>query len=414
MKNSSLSFKHFFTLWLGASISIAEILAGGILSPLGFPIGMGANILGHLFGTGFLLLAGYIGFQSKLSAIASTEITFGSYGARIFSFLNLLQLIGWTSIMILSAAQSLEALSQSLWRQGESTFWILFVGVLILLWTWLGPDQGWKKVNHITVGILFLLTLFVGYILLGKINPLSLSSQASFSNILPFPIGLEIAIAMPLSWVPLIADYTRYGKTMKGAVWGSGFGYFFGSVWMYTIGLLLALTAESSDLAAMMLAAQLGFAALGIILLSALTTTFLDVYSAGINLSFLFPRFKEKHSAIFIGLVGIFLAFQFNIYQYEHFLLAIGGIFAPLFTVLFTDYFVFRRTQLQKEVKLNFAALFSWGIGMFSYYYFISTHFPWGATIPTLFVTFIAHIILGKFRLIWQNHSSTFEGGFSK
>lgn len=414
MTKPSLSFKHFFTLWLGASISIAEILAGGILSPLGFSVGMGANILGHLLGTGFLLLAAYIGFQSKLPAIASTEITFGSYGARIFSFLNLLQLIGWTSIMILSAAQSLEAISQSLWQQGESTFWILFVGSLILLWTWLGPDQGWKKVNHVTVGILFLLTLFVGYMLLDNTNFSAITSSSSLSSTLPFPVGLELAIAMPLSWVPLIADYTRYGKTAKGSVWGSGVGYFLGSVWMYTIGLLLALTAGSSDLAAMMLAAQLGLAALGIILLSALTTTFLDVYSAGINLSFLFPTFKEKHSAIFVGLLGTLLAFQFNIYQYEHFLLTIGGVFAPLFTVLFTDYFLFRRTQLQKEIKLNFAALSSWGIGMISYYFLISTHFPWGATIPTLFVTFIAHSILGRFHLIWQNHSSTFGGGFLK
>lgn len=413
MKNPSLSFKHFFTLWLGASISIAEILAGGLLSPLGISVGMSANILGHLLGTSFLLLAAYIGFQSKLPAIASTEITFGSYGARIFSFLNLLQLIGWTAIMILSAAQSLEAISHSLWQQGGITFWILFVGALILLWTWLGPDQGWKKVNHITVEILFLLTLLVGYMLISKSNSFSfLSGSSPISGALPFPIGLELAIAMPLSWVPLIADYTRYGKTAKGAVWGSGLGYFFGSVWMYAIGLLLALTAGSSDLAAMMLAAQLGLAALGIILLSALTTTFLDVYSAGINLSFLFPRFKEKHSALFVGLLGTLLAFQFNIYQYEHFLLTIGGVFAPLFTVLFTDYFVFCRTQLQKEIKLNFAALSSWGIGMLSYYYLISVHFPWGATIPTLFLTFIAHIILGKFRLTWRNHPSTFKGEF--
>ena len=136
-----LSTRHLFTLWFGAAISITEILAGGILAPLGFMRGLFAIILGHLIGTSFLILAGRIGFESKLPAIASTGLTFGSIGSRLFSFLNILQLIGWTAIMILSAAQSLEVLSQSLWKFGDQTLWVWVVGGLVFLWIWLGKNR---------------------------------------------------------------------------------------------------------------------------------------------------------------------------------------------------------------------------------------------------------------------------------
>lgn len=400
MNHPKLSFWHFFTLWLGAAISIAEILAGGLLAPLDFSAGVSAIILGHLLGIAFLLLAAYIGYQSKLPAISSTQITFGSYGSKLFSFLNLLQLIGWTAIMILSAAQSLRAISQSLWQWGDESLWTLLVGTLILLWTWLGPNKGWKKANHIIVFVLLLLTFGIAPYLFNALPEAIYKSPINSS--MSYIIGLELSIVMPLSWVPLIADYTRYGKNAKSAVWGSGFGYFFGSIWMYLIGLSLALIAGNSDLPAMMLAIQLGLSALGIILLSALTTTFLDVYSAGINLSHLIPAYKEKYATLTIGVLGTLLALKIDVYQYENFLLTIGAIFAPLFTVLFTDYFIFKRTQPQENLKLNFTALASWAIGTELYYYLIQVEFAWGATLPTLITTFIIHLILGKFSLNWQ------------
>ena len=170
---------------------------------------------------------------------------------------------------------------------------------------------------------------------------------------------------------------------------------------MYVIGLSLALIAGNSDLPAMMLALQLGVTALGIILLSALTTTFLDVYSAGINLTYLVPAYKEKYAPLTIGVLGTVLALNIDVYQYEYFLLTIGAIFAPLFTVLFTDYFLFHRTSPVENLLFNFTAMISWALGISLYYYLIQIEFPWGATLPTLIATFLIHLIIGRFSFCW-------------
>lgn len=96
-----------FALWFSAAISMAEIYTGGLLAPLGFSDGVKAIIIGHLIGGGIMLLAGAIGAESGLPAIAmSTRISFGTYGSYLFSILNILQLIGWTAVMIIAGGRA--------------------------------------------------------------------------------------------------------------------------------------------------------------------------------------------------------------------------------------------------------------------------------------------------------------------
>jgi len=101
-KDNSISMFGFFTLWFGASVSVAEILTGGLLAPIGFRAGLLTIVLGHMIGTGILVLGGIIGTEERLPSIASTGTTFGAYGTCLFSVLNVLQLLGWTAVMIIS------------------------------------------------------------------------------------------------------------------------------------------------------------------------------------------------------------------------------------------------------------------------------------------------------------------------
>jgi purine-cytosine permease-like protein len=128
---------------------------------------------------------------------------------------------------------------------------------------------------------------------------------------------------MPLSWLPLISDYTRYARSSKGGFWGSAGGYFIGSSWMYIIGLGAAIFAGNSDPSAILLAANLGIAALGIVVLSTVTTTFLDAYSAGVSFLNINPGLNEKMTAIIMAALGTIIAIVMPIEQYENFLYAI-------------------------------------------------------------------------------------------
>ncbi|MCG8641021.1 MAG: cytosine permease, partial [Desulfobacterales bacterium] len=227
-----LTFFSYLFLWFGAAISIAEIMTGGLLSPLGFKNGLQVIFIGHLIGTTILVLGGVIGYNEKLPAIQSTQISFGMYGTYLFTILNVLQLIGWTAVMIISGARSINIISKILWSFDAIHFWSILIGLLICFWIYLGMT-GFKKINIVAVSLLFLLTIVLSTVIFKEKALFTKESVGTMA----FGLGLELNVIMPLSWLPLIADYTRFSRSKKDCLWGSWIGYFIGSSWMYFIGL---------------------------------------------------------------------------------------------------------------------------------------------------------------------------------
>jgi putative hydroxymethylpyrimidine transporter CytX len=396
--NNNLTLLSFFTLWFGAAISIAEILTGGLLAPLGFKNGLAAIIIGHIIGTAILVLGGIIGTEERLPSIMSTGISFGKYGAYLFSIFNVLQLIGWTAVMIISGARSVNEITKALWSYNNIYLWSIIIGGLICLWIFFGKN-GWKKLNMIAATLLFLLTIVLSTVVFKNSELLSKGS----TNIMSFGSAIELNVIMPLSWLPLIADYTRFARRKRDGVIGSFLGYFIGSTWMYTIGLGAAIAAGNPDPGAMMLAANLGFTALGIIILSTVTTTFLDAYSAGVTFLNIFPKLNERKAALSMSIIGTIIAVIVPIEQYENFLYAIGSVFAPLFAILLTDYFIIKKNRkLQEGLLVNWGAAAVWVIGVIMYYRFVKLDFVLGATVPVMVITGLIYCLTWRSIKNWR------------
>ncbi len=395
---NNLSMLNFTTLWFGAAISVAEILAGELLAPLGFKMGLLAILLGHLVGTTLLVLGGVIGTTERIPALVSTRISFGLYGSYVFSVLNVLQLLGWTAVMIIAGARSVNEITKTLWSFDHLTVWSLIIGAFIMVWVWLGKDSGWKKANHIAVILLFLLTMVLSVIIFRNHELFSKLGAGDMA----FGSALELAVVMPLSWLPLISDYTRFAKTKRGGAWGSWLGYFFGSSWMYMIGLGAAIISSNPDPSTMLLSVNLGIIALGIIVLATVTTTFLDAYSAGVTFLNIFPKLNEISVAFVMTAIGTGLAIIVNIEQYESFLYAIGSVFAPLFAILLTDYFLLKNKKIQAELLVNWGTLALCALGTILYYQFIKLNFVLGATIPVMMMISIIQLITRRLTVKWK------------
>ena len=121
-------------IWFGAAVSIAEILTGASLASLGFSKGMAAIIAGHIIGCLLLFAAGVIGGKTRKSAMETVKMSFGQKGSLLFSSLNVLQLVGWTAIMIVSGASAANAVI----ALGGNWLWSLVIGLLIALWICIG------------------------------------------------------------------------------------------------------------------------------------------------------------------------------------------------------------------------------------------------------------------------------------
>lgn len=391
-EDKKLGFFTFIFLWFGASVSIAEILTGGLIAPLGFKVGLATILIGHIIGTTILALGGIIGYRERTTAMESTKIAFGKCGSYLFSILNILQLIGWTAVMIKSSATSINLITKSLWNFDNFLVCALFIGLLTGLWIAFGKF-GMEKINNIAVMLLFILTLILGFVIFKDGSLLNKTVEGTMS----IGTAIELNIVMPLSWLPLIADYTRLAKSEKVAGIGSFVGYFLGSVWMFTIGLASAIVSQNSDPSAIMLAVNLGIAALLIVVLSTVTTTFMDVYSAGISFRNITKKVDEKTIGIIMSIIGTVLAVLVQIENYESFLYVIGSVFAPLFAVLITEYFIIK-TDIKKttNMNLNVGAFFVWIIGVILYYVFIKFDLIIGATLPVMIITG------GIYKLTWE------------
>ena len=259
-------------IWFGAAVSIAEIMTGTYFAPLGFGEGLFAILLGHIIGCVMLFFAGLIGGKLRKSAMETAKMSFGSKGALLFSVLNIIQLVGWTAIMIFDGALAVNGIFNA-----GNWVWCTVIGMLIILWILIGI-KNLGKVNTVAMAALFALTIVLSFVIFGKGNALNISGEG-----MSFGAAVELSVAMPLSWLPLISDYTREAQKTVKATAISAITYGLVSCWMYVIGMGAAIFTEESDIAQIMVKAGLGIAGLLIVIFSTVTTTFLDAYSAGVS-----------------------------------------------------------------------------------------------------------------------------------
>lgn len=376
-------------IWVGAGISIVEILTGVLIAPLGLADGITAIILGHLIGCVLLYFAGLIGANTKKSAMESVKISFGKKGSILFALLNVTQLIGWTAVMIVSGATS----ANLLFDFANTKIWSIVLAILIILWIFIGIKK-LKIVNIIALSGLFILTLFLSNVIF--------QSEVAYAstNSISFGTAVELSTIMPLSWLPLISDYTRFAKEGKTATFASVGVYFFISSWMYIIGLGVALYTGTNDVTLVMKNANFGIWGLFIIILSTVTTTFLDAYSAGVSSLSIWNKANEKYLAILFTLIGLGIALFVPNSIYEEFLYMIASVFAPMIAILITDYFILKKDNSNKEASLK--NLIIWLIGFIVYRYAMQLDTFLGYTVPTMLFIGILCILVDKFEQ-WKN-----------
>ena len=370
-------------IWFGAGISIAEILTGSYFAPLGFSKGIAAILIGHAIGCALFFFTGYIGALSKKSSMETTRISFGKIGGSFFALLNVLQLVGWTGIMIYDGSLAANGIANS-----SSWIWALVIGALIVLWILIGITNI-GKLNLVAMTALFVLTLVLCKVIFFGKNAVVAIESAGES--LSFGAAVELAVAMPLSWLPLISDYTKDSAKPFAATLASTLTYFAVSCWMYIIGMGAALLTGTSDIAQIMLKAGLGIPALVIIVLSTVTTTFLDAFSAGISFRAIFKNANTKIVGVIVALVGTLAAVFYPMDNITDFLYLIGSVFAPMTAILIADFFVTKNESSKKQI--DFVRIALWVLGFILYRILMKYDIPCGNTLPDMAITFVLTLV---------------------
>lgn len=342
-------------IWFGAAVSVAEIEAG---------IQSGNNwaalIAGHLLGGLILFAVGLIGARLRLNAMETAATAFGNLGSKFFALLNLLQLVGWTAVMIAQGTTALGGLQESL----KSPMTSAGLALVIAIWLFVGIK---RAATIATVGMSLLVVLFA--LLTFKIFGGSLDADAvaaagaetpAAAYQLSFWSAFEISVAMPLSWLPLISDYTKNAERPFAGTLASAAVYTLVSMWMYAIGIVIG-TSGICDIPSAILAVGFGAAGVAIVAFSTITTTFLDAYSSGESASTICSKLNPKVVGCITCAVGAALAISGIINRYTDFLYLIASVFAPMAAVLLVSHYLVRKSF----VRWN---LFSWLVGFIAYH----------------------------------------------
>jgi nucleobase:cation symporter-1, NCS1 family len=397
-----------FALWFSLGIGLLVAQAGALLVPgLSLPHALMAIAIGTVIGVVLLALAGVAGTDTGLAAMSSLRPTLGVRGASVPAVLNAVQLVGWGSFEIIVMRDSADALAKQSFNLSMPLVWTLIFGALATLLAVSGPLSFVRRFLR-TWGI-WLLLAGAGWLtwnLLAKQNLAELMARPGNGE-MAFGAGIDLVVAMPLSWLPLIADYTRFGRSAGGTFRGTLLGYGIANLWFYALGAVYGLAAGGGDALLTVAFAQAGGGiALLLILIDEIDNAFADIHSAAVSTGTFWARASVPMLSAAFGALCTLVALVVAMGKYQNFLLLIGSVFAPLFGVVLADHFIVRKRRIDTAALADaggrygysggwhVSAFIAWAIGIAAYHA-INQWLPnLGATLPSLALGAVCYLLL--------------------
>jgi NCS1 family nucleobase:cation symporter-1 len=420
-----LGFLDTFVLWWDLGISFLVMVVGMFLVPgLSLMEAFLAIIVGAILGNFLLGLVGTIGSDTGVPTMVLLRPVLGRRGSIAPTLLNVLQLLGWATFEVIVMAQAAALLSERLVGVRGYLAWVAFFAILGTVMAVGGPILVVKQwMERFAVWVVLLAIAWVTMAVLTTYDVRAWMARPGTGE-MSFWLAVDLVAVMPISWVPLVADYSRLSRNRGTAFWGTSLGYFVSHVWFYALGALLALSAAvpsdpSAPIAPLLTTIATltaGWVALLVLLVAETDEGFANIYSAAVSAQNIWPKAGQRVLALIVGGIVFVLAVTLPLVQYESFLLLIGSVFVPLLGILTADYFVLRRRQYDVEELyrrngrywyrggVNWMAMGVWIAG-FGLYLMIaglpqlglSGLAPWlGATIPTYLFGLVAYAILGR------------------
>jgi putative hydroxymethylpyrimidine transporter CytX len=418
-------------LWGDLSVGLLVMVTGALLVPaMGLRTALLAIAVGSALGSIPLALVARAGEREGVPTMVLLRPVLGARGSIVPSALNLVQLVGWTAVEFWAMGAVANVASRELIGFDARALWVVAVAVVCTALALGGPVLLVRRwLERFGIYVLLVAATWIGIRALGA-GDLATLWRTGGEGGLPFWLGVDLVAVMPISWLPLAADYNRFARAGSGAVAGTYLGSLLGTAWFYALGVLLALGAGASADAVGIGSSIVALAGGGVVLVALLVgeadNAFADIYSAAVSTRNAAPRISQPALVLGVGAVGLVLALALTIESYEVFLLLIGSVFVPLFGVFAADYFVRHRGAYGEErlfaaTGVRWRAFVPWVAGFVVYQWAVATgpaawlaavhtvladwlSLPYplfdarlGATIPSLAVSFgLALLMLGR------------------
>jgi putative hydroxymethylpyrimidine transporter CytX len=400
-------------LWGSLGVSLLVLVAGTYLVPaLSLPKAFLAIFVGSLIGNAMLGVAGMIGADARVPAMVLMRAPLGQRGSWGPTVLNAAQCIGWSIFELLIIATAVAALSDELFGFRGQWLWTLAFGGIALLLAWIGPiDFVRKFVRKFAVWAVLGSLLYLTWWALDGSGFGDLWDRSGEGGLSVWQ-GVDLVVAITVSWIPLAADYTRFARDRVSALWGTGVGYFLPSLWLWCLGAVLFFSRDLTDPAALPAAVAAGGIAATVALLAVTVDetdeAFANVYSTAVSIQNLAPKLPQRPLVTGVAAVATLGALTIDLLSYQTFLLLLGSFFVPLFGVLLADWLIAGARYREEDVfggpAIRIGMIGAWIAGFAAYQWLYPTGPQWwvdlvsrldppdigiGATVPSFVVSFV-------------------------
>lgn len=435
----------FAVLWGDLAVSLLVMVAGSLLVPgLGTQQALLAIVIGTGLGTVLLALAGIAGADMGVPTMVALRGPMGVRGSYLPSAINVLQLVGWAALEIIIMAQAAKALSNEYLGFSGYYFWLIFFGVAGTLMAMGGPIVVVREfLQKFGVWIVIAASAWLTFHLFDAYDVGEIWRRDGVGGFPNFWQGVDVVVALPVSWLPLVCDYSRFARRAGSSAIGTYIGYALANAWFFFLGMMYVQALQTDPggfinaLVTMLLPLALGWLALVVLLFGETDEAFANIYSTAVSIQNLVPWLKQRVLALMVGAVAIAVAISIDLVQYENFLLLIGGVFVPVFGVFLTDYYLLRRrryevAQLYEHSGaywytsgFGIVAIVVWVCGFFLYAFaaqppwllenldFVSWAPAWathvGGTIPGLVFSSLAYWLAARYLLLGSSTRTASE-----
>ncbi len=340
-------------LWTNLGISLLVLVAAAYLG-LSLKQALLATVVGGVLGNTMLGIAAFIGADARVPSMALQRAPLGQRGSYLATGLNVLQCLGWSVFEITVIAIAAGALSDRVFGVHLVWMWKLVFGALGLVLALLGPigfvRRFVRKIGiwAVAASVAYLAVWIIDHGHLGRLWHEGGSGGS-------FWLGVDLVIALIVSWVPLVADYTRFSRSPRSAFVGAGVGYLLPTLFQFGFGAILVLSHPSiagpTDVLTTVAAGGVG----SVLALLALTVdetdeAFANIYSTAVSLQNYVPRASQRLLIVVVAVLATSISLEIDLTQYQQFLLLLGAFFVPLFGVLLADWLAAGRHYTREHI----------------------------------------------------------------
>jgi NCS1 family nucleobase:cation symporter-1 len=427
-----------FVFWTSLAVGLLVFVAGTLLifqSKLTLWEAMGAAILGSIVGAAVLAGAGVFGSKFGVPTMVSLRPILGTKGSWVPSALNIVQLVGWTAFELYIMGYAATILSGPFLGGWTMLFWICIFSLVVIALAVGGPLVVIKTwLEKIAIWLVLISTVIIAYQIFSHPvswdarcvldvsggSPIASCAPGGSGNFLP---AIDLVIAMPISWWPLISDYNRFARSRKDAAIGTILGYTLANFLFFFLGAAMIVSTGAGDAITAIGLMGLGSMALLLILVDEADNAFADVYSAALSFQNIRKKTKQFVVIVIATVISLVAAYRISAVAasdpltgggYEYFLYLIGALFVPLLGIVLADFWLVRRGNYDiKEFyggapSVRWRAFAAWIPGVVLYYWltpdlvrlvipsFQGIGFSIGASIPSFLLSAFIYTVLRK------------------